>query len=79
MGLPELPESPHQQETRRVAEVSFRDRATVSSIYLGLPGENGFWNRRIIIYRLRLLDHRFWVSLDMFIFSGCQNIASGVA
>ena len=63
MGLPELPGSPHQQQNRGVAEVSFRDRASVPYIYiylLGLPGENVLWNRRIITDRLELLDHRFW-------------------
>ena len=27
---------------------------------MGLLGQNVFWNRRIIIDRLGLLDHRFW-------------------
>lgn len=47
--------------------MSFRDRATVSyPVYLlGLPGESVFWNRRIIIACLGLLNHCFrdrWAS-----------------
>ena len=39
MGLPKIPESPHEQQNRGVAEASFRDGAAVSSIDSNCRGE----------------------------------------
>lgn len=73
LGVTGHPESP--QSERGVARASFGIGQQEYDI-LGLPRENVFWNRRIIIDRLGLFrntaghHHRFWL---------CRDIASGVS
>ena len=61
MGLPEC-----HLRNRRIVIVGSPERSLSGSVhrtYLGLPGENAFWNRRIIMSdRLGLLEQAFEVA-----------------
>ena len=58
MGLPEIPE-PHTNNSN-VGPPKYLFGPQYAIYVLGLPGENVFCNRRIIIDRFRLLANRFW-------------------